>query len=83
MSTKVSAIRPVVAVNPSQLKDDVVSIALANGFTREDITRMEKQDEYRRQYNLRPEVVEKRKAYAAKRYLKMKALRELLRSNVG
>lgn len=77
--TKVSAIRPITAVQPSQLKDDVVSIALANGFTREDITRMEKQDEYRRHYNARPDVVAKRKEYTHKRYLKMKALRDLLR----
>ena len=68
----------VVSVPKVQLKDDVLAVALANGFTAADVDRMEKQDAYRREYSQRPEVVEKRKQYAAKRYEKMKVLRQLL-----
>jgi hypothetical protein len=68
----------VVNVPKVQLKDDVLTIALANGFTQADVERMEKQDAYRRAYSQRPEVVEKRKQYAARRHEKMKVLRNLL-----
>lgn len=76
MTTKM--VTPIVAVNKSQLRDDVVETALANGFTLNDINTLEKQLEYRRRYNLRPEVVAKRKVYTQQRYLKLKALRSLL-----
>lgn len=67
-----------VAISKEQLKDDVMSIALANGFTEQDVLRMERQDAYRKEYNQRPDVVLKRKQYAAQRYLRMKQLRSLL-----
>lgn len=68
-----------VAISKEQLKDDVISIALANGFTEADVERMQRQDEYRRLYNQRPDVVLKRKQYSAMRYQRMKQLRELLK----
>jgi hypothetical protein len=75
----VVVVNPVTSINPNQLRDDVIETALANGFTREDVERLERQDAYRKAYNSRPEVVEKRKLYTHKRYLHMKALRALLK----
>ena len=76
---KTKSINAVVSINPSQLRDDVIELAIANGYTREDVERLEKQNEYRRQYSLRPNVVAKRKLYSAARYEKMKVLRSLLK----
>lgn len=76
---KTQTINPVVAVQPSQLRDDVLELALANGFSLADVERLERQNEYRKAYSQRPNVVAKRKAYSAQRYEKMKVLRNLLK----
>ena len=77
MSHKVSSktINPTISINPNQLHDDVVERALANGFSMNEIERYLSQQEYRKAYNLRPEV----KAKRAERYLRMKELRSLLK----
>lgn len=77
-----TTITPTLSINKSQLRDDVVETALANGFTLNDINTLEKQLEYRRLYNQRPEVIEKRRVYTQQRYLRLKMLKSLLRSNV-
>jgi hypothetical protein len=69
---------PMSATPKSQLKDDVIELAIANGFTVKDVERFEKLVSYRKQYSSRPEVVEKMKQYAKKRYEKMKRLQALL-----
>lgn len=71
-------VTPTTAVSKSQLKDDVEALLTANGFTTNDLVRLEKQQQYRKMYAQRPDVVEKRKEYSRQRYLKMKHLRELL-----
>ena len=80
---KTKTISPVVAVQPSQLRDDVIELAIANGYTREDVERLERQNEYRKAYSARPNVVAKRKIYSARRYEKMKVLSNLLKQHVG
>ena len=75
----VTVVNPVASINPSQLRDDVVETALANGFTTKELDRYLRQEEYRRAYNQRPEVIAKRATYARARYLRMKQLRALLK----
>lgn len=75
----ITVVNAVSSIPTNQLKDDVLSIALSNGFTEQDVLRMERQDAYRKEYNQRPDVVLKRKQYAAMRYLRMKQLRALLK----
>ena len=82
MSTK--TINAVATINPSQLKDDKVAlIANSLGVTTEEATklvaRLEKQQEYRKQYSQRPEVKAKRAAYSAARYSTLKMVNELLK----
>ena len=77
------SINAVANINKAQLHDDVEELLTANGFTLNDLQRLEKQNEYRRLYSQRPNVVEKRKAYSAARYAKMKVLRDLLKQHVG
>lgn len=72
-------VTPVVAIAKSQLRDDVIERALAAGYTVADVERLEAQLRYRKQYSSRPDVIEKRKEYTRKRYLKMKALNTLLK----
>ena len=71
-------INAVVSIPATQLKDDVLQAALAEGFTVREVEAFERQLKYRKQYNSRPEVVARRKQYAAKRYQRMKELRMLL-----
>ena len=73
---------PVVSVNASQLRDDVMETALANGFTQQDVERLERQIAYRKSYSKRPDVIAKRREYSAKRYAKMKVLSQLLKGGV-
>ena len=73
-------VMPIIATPKEQLKDDVETMLVANGFSLNDLASYERQQQYRKEYSLRPHVVEKRKQYAKQRYLKMKALRELLKS---
>ena len=73
----------ITSVSKSQLKDDVLELALANGYTQQDVERLERVTEYRKAYQARPAVIEKRKEYTRKRYLKMKALKELLNNVVA
>jgi hypothetical protein len=76
------SITAVVSIDKTNLKDDVEAMLKLNGYTLQDLKMVEKQNEYRRLYNLRPEVVAKRKVYSQKRYLKMKMLKALLQDRV-
>ena len=82
-STK--SVTTLVNVPKEQLKDDVVS-KLMNGMqcTEQEalryLDRYTKQQQYRSEYAQRPEVVEKRKEYARRRYQQMKLVAEMLRS---
>jgi hypothetical protein len=69
---------PITSINPSQLKDDVVEKITSAGFTLKEYETLQHQLAYRKSYNQRPEVVERRKLYTAKRNLKMKMLKSLL-----
>jgi len=80
--SKMRTITPVATIAKVQLKDDVESLLLANGFNLNDLARLEKQLEYRKRYSQRPEVKEKRAAYSKQRYLKMKVLKALLQDRV-
>jgi hypothetical protein len=73
-------ITAVSVINPSQLKDDKVStVANAMKLTTEEatklVTRLEKQQEYRRQY----QQSEKAREYRKQRYLQLKQVAALLR----
>jgi hypothetical protein len=78
-TTKVT---PVVAIPKVQLKDDVELMLIENGFTINDLARLERQQQYRREYSQRPNVVEKRKMYNKQRYVRMQMLKSLLRERV-
>ena len=80
--SKMRTITPVATIAKVQLKDDVESLLLANGFNLNDLAKLEKQLEYRKRYSQRPEVKEKRAAYSKQRYLKMKVLKALLQDRV-
>jgi hypothetical protein len=80
--SKVRTITPVATINVAQLKDDVETMLTENGFTLNDLARLEKQQAYRREYAQRPNVVEKRKEYNKQRYVRMQMLKSLLRERV-
>ena len=71
-------VTPVVAVQKSQLKDDLEAKLTANGFSLKDLERLQKQQEYREKYNQREEVRERRKQYQKERYERMKLLKSLI-----
>lgn len=76
MSTK--AVRALVSIDKSNLKDDIADIVTSNGFTMKEYESMQRQLKYRQEYNRRPEVQAARKQYRQQRYLRMKQLKELL-----
>ena len=78
MSKKVTVVRPVISVPATQRKDDIIAAAIAAGFTMHDVERFEKQQQYRKEYNQRPDRVQARKEYMKKRYERTKQLRALL-----
>ena len=80
--SKMKTITPVVTIEKVNLKDDVESLLLSNGFNLNDLRRLEHQQQYRREYSQRQHVVEKRKEYNKKRYLKMQHLKQLLATRV-
>jgi hypothetical protein len=80
--SKMRTVTPIATIAKVQLKDDVESLLLANGFNLNDLAKLEKQLEYRKQYSQRSEVKEKRAAYSKQRYLKMKVLKALLQDRV-
>lgn len=75
-----TTVNAVSSIPATQLKDDVEALLTANGFNLNDLTRLEKQQDYRREYSQRVEVKSKRKLYSQQRYQKM--LRELLAQRV-
>ena len=77
MSSK-RTVTPIINVPKSSLHDDVEATALKNGFTLNELHRYLAQQQYRKEYNSRPEVVEKRREYRRVRYLRMKELRMVL-----
>jgi hypothetical protein len=76
MST--ATVRALVSIPTSQLRDDIRDAMIANGFTEQDLQRLEKQLAYRKTYNSRPEVKERRAEYTKQRNAKMKTLKQLL-----
>jgi len=71
-------VTPTIAINKSQLKDDVVEKLTSQGYTLKEVNSLLHQLEYRKMYNQREDVVAKRRAYNHKRNLKMKAMKSLL-----
>jgi hypothetical protein len=64
--------------NTTQLTDEQFRALLDAGSTVRDIETFAAQLEYRKAYNKRPDVIAKRKMYAAKRAAQFKALRAIL-----
>lgn len=65
--------------NTTQLPDEQFNKLREAGFSITEIERFYAQLEYRKEYNSRPEVKEKRATYNATRYERMKQLRSLLK----
>lgn len=65
--------------NTTGLSDEVFRKMIDSGYTVQDIERFYAQLEYRRVYNLRPEVRERRRIYNQQRAAKMSAMRSLLK----
>ena len=82
MAMSIKRVVPIVSVSQSQLRDDVVERALSAGFNINEINTLEKQIAYRKAYNQRPNVVEKRKLYTHARYVRLKALKNILAQQV-
>lgn len=66
-----TTVNAVSSIPATQLKDDVEALLTANGFNLNDLARLEKQQDYRREYSQRVEVKSKRKLYSQQRYQKM------------
>lgn len=79
--TQTRTVVAISSVSKSQLRDDLVEQATANGFTTKELASYLRQQEYRKMYAQRPDVIAKRKAYTQARYLRMKQLKELLSAN--
>jgi hypothetical protein len=65
--------------NTTTLPDEKVEQMLNAGFSINEVERFYVQLEYRKEYNSRPEVKQKRAEYNKTRYNRMKGLRELLK----
>lgn len=65
--------------NTTQLSDENFNKLINAGFTINEIERFTNQLEYRREYNSRPDVKEKRKLYTAKRNLRLSLLAKILK----
>lgn len=76
MTTK--TITPIVNIDKVNLKDDIADLLTTNGFTLVDYERLQKQQQYRKMYSQREDVVAKRRVYTKMRYERMKQLRGLL-----
>lgn len=73
-------ITPVVNVNKHQLKDDIAEKLTSAGVSSKEVEQYLRQQEYRKQYQQRPDVIEKRKQYRQERYQRMKLIAQLLSS---
>ena len=65
--------------NTTGYSNEQFSLLLDKGFTMKEIERAWAMEEYRREYNQRPEVKAKRAEYNRQRAERMKALRGLLK----
>jgi len=65
--------------NTTSYTDEQFRHLIDLGFTVAEIERCHAQEQYRREYNSRPDVRAKRAAYNAARYERMKSLRSLLK----
>lgn len=65
--------------NTTSFTDEQFSHLLSEGFTVKEIERCDAQIQYRKEYNQRPEVKQKRALYNQQRYERMKQLRRLLK----
>jgi hypothetical protein len=72
---KVTGVNVVTSNKPNGLEAKLLEL----GFTSLDIERLQKNEQYRKEYNKRPEVVAKRAAYMKARYERMKVLKGLLK----
>lgn len=66
-------------MNTTSLSDETFSRMLEAGFSISEVERWYAQTEYRKEYNSRPEVVAKRKAYTVRRNARMSILSKLLK----
>lgn len=66
-------------LNTTNLPDEQFVQLTEAGFSIQEIERWYAQIEYRKEYNSRPEVREKRKQYTKNRYERMKQLSALLK----
>jgi len=74
---------PIVTIDKSQLKDDLLQAALDAGYTEKEFETFMRREEYRKQYNSKPEVVAKRKQYNKVRNLRFKLIKEALKAVDG
>lgn len=58
-----------------------IDVAKELGFTEKEVNSLVKTLAYRKEYNARPEVKERRKAYAAARNARLSMLAKLLKEN--
>ena len=61
------------------MTNDMRKQLVAAGFTEKEVNTFLHQEAYRKEYNARPEVKEKRKAYSKTRNERYKMLRELVK----
>lgn len=66
-------------LNTTSLSDEKFTQLVEAGFSIQEVERWYAQIEYRKEYNARPEVREKRKQYTKTRYERMKQLSSLLK----
>lgn len=64
--------------NTTNFTNEQFSKLLDKGFTVKEIERFHAQEEYRKEYNQRPEVKEARKEYNRKRNEQLRVMRQLI-----